>query len=181
MSRFVSAPILNNPDPDPSRKFIVEVDASEVGVGVILSQRSPSDNKVHPCTFFSNRLTPSERNYDIGNKELLAVKLALEEWRHWLEGAGVPFLVWTNHKNLEYITLHYIYAFSRRFYPKRLTIAFRLYIFISTCVPWESNPQPFAQLTQCSTTEPHRNTGVHPLRQKNKLSAGPLGSIILAF
>ncbi len=76
---------------------------SEVGVGAILSQRSPSDNKVHPCTFFSHRLTPSERNYDIGNKELLAVKLALEEWRHWLEGAGVPFLVWTDHKNLEYI------------------------------------------------------------------------------
>lgn len=61
------------------------------------------DNKVHPCAFFSHRLTPSERNYDIGNKELLAVKLALEEWRHWLEGAGVPFLVWTDHKNLEYI------------------------------------------------------------------------------
>ncbi len=52
----------------------------------------------------------------------------------------------------------YIYAFSRCFYPKRLTIAFRLYIFISTCVPWESNPQPFVQQTQCSTTEPHRNT-----------------------
>ncbi len=50
-----------------------------------------------------------------------------------------------------------IYAFSRHFYPKRLTIAFRLYIFFSICVPWESNPQPFAQLTQCSTTEPHRN------------------------
>ncbi len=32
--------------------------------------------------------------------------------------------------------------------------AFRLYIFISTCVPWESNPQRFALLTQCSTTEP---------------------------
>ncbi len=53
----------------------------------------------------------------------------------------------------------YMYAFSRRFYPKRLTIAFRLYIFFSMCVPWELNPQPFAQLTQCSTTEPHRNTG----------------------
>ncbi len=51
----------------------------------------------------------------------------------------------------------YIYALSRRFYPKRLTITFRLYIFISKCVPWESNPQPFALLTQCSTTEPHRN------------------------
>ncbi len=30
---------------------------------------------------------------------------------------------------------------------------------ISMCVPWESNPQPFTLLTQCSTTEPHRNTG----------------------
>ncbi len=29
---------------------------------------------------------------------------------------------------------------------------------ISMCVPWELNPQPFALLTQCSTTEPHRNT-----------------------
>ncbi len=55
-------------------------------------------------------------------------------------------------------TYIYIYAFSRCFYPKRLTIAFRLYIFVSMCVPWESNPQPFALLTQCSTTEPHRNT-----------------------
>ncbi len=34
--------------------------------------------------------------------------------------------------------------------------------FISMCVPWESNPQPFALLTQCSTTEPHRNTCVCP-------------------
>ncbi len=82
---------------------MVEVDASEVGVGAVLSQRATSDDKVHPCTFFSHRLSPAERNYDIGNRELLAVKLALEEWRHWLEGSGVPFVVWTDHKNLEYI------------------------------------------------------------------------------
>ncbi len=31
----------------------------------------------------------------------------------------------------------------------------------TSCVPWESNPQPFALLTQCSTTEPHRNTEVY--------------------
>ncbi|KAL0171008.1 hypothetical protein M9458_035604, partial [Cirrhinus mrigala] len=100
-SRFISAPILTTPD--SSRQFIVEVDASEVGVGAVLSQRSPSDERIHPCAFFSHRLTPTERNYDIGNRELLAVKLALEEWRHWLEGAGFPFIVWTDHKNLEYI------------------------------------------------------------------------------
>ncbi len=98
---FVSAPILRAPD--PTRQFVVEVDASEVGVGAVLSQRATSDDKVHPCAFFSHRLSPAERNYDIGNRELLAVKLALEEWRHWLEGSGVPFIVWTDHKNLEYI------------------------------------------------------------------------------
>lgn len=45
----------------------------------------------------------AEKNYDIGNRELLAVTMALEEWCHWLEGAEHPFTVWTNHKNLEYI------------------------------------------------------------------------------
>ncbi len=100
-SRFISAPVLCLPDPE--RQFIVDVDASEVGVGAVLSQRSPRDEKVHPCAFFSHRLSPAERNYDIGNRELLAVRLALGEWRHWLEGAARPFLVWTDHKNLEYI------------------------------------------------------------------------------
>ncbi len=100
-SRFVSAPVLLVPDPES--QFIVEVDASDVGVGAVLSQRSLCDGKVHPCAFFSRRLSPAERNYDIGNKELLAVRLALGEWRHWLEGAAQPFLVWTDHKNLEYI------------------------------------------------------------------------------
>ncbi|KAI3353355.1 hypothetical protein L3Q82_019890 [Scortum barcoo] len=38
-----------------------------------------------------------------GNRELLAVKMALEEWRHWLEGSTQPFVVWTDHKNLAYI------------------------------------------------------------------------------
>lgn len=36
----------------------------------------------------------------MGNRELLAVKVALGEWRHWLEGAELTFLVWTDHKNL---------------------------------------------------------------------------------
>ncbi len=58
-----------------------------------------------------------------------------------------------------------VYIFSRRLYPKRLTIAFRVYIFISMCVPWELNPQPFALLTQCSTTEPHRNTSSNKFRR----------------
>uniref|UniRef100_A0A9J8BP49 Reverse transcriptase/retrotransposon-derived protein RNase H-like domain-containing protein n=1 Tax=Cyprinus carpio carpio TaxID=630221 RepID=A0A9J8BP49_CYPCA len=49
-SRFVSAPILVAPD--PARQFVVEVDASEVGVGAVLSQRSATDDRIHPCAFF---------------------------------------------------------------------------------------------------------------------------------
>ncbi|KAI7808450.1 Pol polyprotein [Triplophysa rosa] len=100
-SRFVSAPVLCFPDPE--RQFIVEVDDSDVGIGAVLSQRSCGDEKVHPCAYYSHRLSPAERNYDIGNRELLAVRLALGEWRHWLEGAAQPFLVWTDHKKLEYV------------------------------------------------------------------------------
>ncbi len=51
----------------------------------------------------------------------------------------------------------YIYAFSRRFYPKRLTVHSGYTCFITMCVPWESNPQPSALLTQCSTTEPQEH------------------------
>ncbi len=77
--------------PDPESQFIVEVDASDVGVGAVLSQRSLCDGKVHPCAFFSRRLSPAERNYDIGNKELLAIRLALGEWRHSLEAPWTLF------------------------------------------------------------------------------------------
>ena len=82
---------------------MVEVDASNEGVGAVLSQRSERDGKMHPCVFLSRRLSRAERNYDVGNRELLEVKLTLEEWRHWLEGAEDPFIVWTDHKNLEFI------------------------------------------------------------------------------
>ena len=41
----------------------------------------------------------------MGNRELLAVKAALEEWRHWLEGANHPFIIWTDEKNLEWSVL----------------------------------------------------------------------------
>ena len=99
--RFTSAPVLLHPD--RKRQFVVEVDASDSGVGGVLSQRSADDQKLHPCAFFSRRFLPAERNYDVGNRELLAVVAALEEWRHWLEGAEHPFLIWTDHKNLTHL------------------------------------------------------------------------------
>lgn len=52
LKRFTSAPILTQPD--PSLQFIVEVDTSDSGVEAVLSQRSPKDQRVHPCAFFSD-------------------------------------------------------------------------------------------------------------------------------
>lgn len=67
LSLFTSAPILVHLD--PSCQFVVEVDASDIGIGTILSQQGPMDQKHHPCGFFSG-LTPSERNYDMDSQEL---------------------------------------------------------------------------------------------------------------
>lgn len=65
--------------PDPALAFKVEVDASEVGLGEVLLQGYGTPVKLHPCAFFSRKLTEAERNYDIGNRELLAIKAPLQE------------------------------------------------------------------------------------------------------
>lgn len=83
--------------------IVVEVDASSCGIGAMLSQRQPESKKRNPCAFFSRKLMPAERNYNVGNRELLSIKTALEEWRHWVEGAGHPFLVLTEHRYLAYL------------------------------------------------------------------------------
>lgn len=69
---FTTAPVLTQPD--TARQLTVEVD-SDVGVGVVLSQRSGMDQRLHPCAFFSRHF---ERNYDVGNHEFLALVLPLQ-------------------------------------------------------------------------------------------------------
>uniref|UniRef100_A0A3P8R7J1 Gypsy retrotransposon integrase-like protein 1 n=1 Tax=Astatotilapia calliptera TaxID=8154 RepID=A0A3P8R7J1_ASTCA len=135
---FTSTPILTHPD--SSKQFVVEVDASDAGVGAVLSQRSGPLNKLRPCAFFSRRLTPAERNYDIGDRELLAVKLALEEWRHWLEGTEQPFVIWTDHKNLLYLRT------AKRLNPRqaRWSLFFARFNFTLSYRPGSRNIKPDA-------------------------------------
>jgi hypothetical protein len=87
---------------DPSLAFIVEADASKAGIGAVLSQRSGTPLKLRPYAFFSKKLSP-ERNYDVEDRELLAIVGAMKAWRHWLEGAEHPFLILTDNSNLDYI------------------------------------------------------------------------------
>jgi len=61
-----------------------------------------SDEKWGPVAFISKSLSDIERNYEIHDKEMLAVVRCLEAWRHFLEGTVVKFEIWTDYKNLEY-------------------------------------------------------------------------------
>jgi hypothetical protein len=99
-AQITSAPILSSPD--NSSPFRIEADSSDFATGAVLSQQSSEDEKWHPVAFLSKSLSAVERNYEIHDKEMLAIIRAIEEWRHFLEGAEHPFEVWTDHKNLEY-------------------------------------------------------------------------------
>jgi len=66
-----AAPVLISPD--STRPFRIEADSSDFATGAILSQVSAEDEKWHPVTFLSKSLSPVERNYEIHNKEMLAI------------------------------------------------------------------------------------------------------------
>ena len=87
----------------PGLETVVETDASDAVIAGILSQRHP-DGLWHPVAFFSKKMTPAECNYEIYDKELLAIIRAFEEWRPELAGneTDEPTKVFTDHKNLEY-------------------------------------------------------------------------------
>jgi len=86
---------------DPTKPIRIETDASDLAVGACLCQEY--DKKWHPVAYYSRKLSPAEQNYDIHDKELLAIVAALEQWRVYAEGApGLDIL--TDHKNLLHFT-----------------------------------------------------------------------------
>ena len=82
---------------------MVETDASNGVVAGVLSQQDPQTGRWHPVAFFSKTMQPAELNYDIHDKEMLAVVLSLGEWRAELEGTQeTPFQIYSDHRALEY-------------------------------------------------------------------------------
>ena len=60
--------------------FRIEAESSDFATGAVLSQLSAEDEKWHPVAFLSKSLSEMERNYEIHDKEMLAIIRALEEW-----------------------------------------------------------------------------------------------------
>ena len=97
--RFTEELVLAVPDLD--KKMRMEVDASDYATERVLSMEC-EDGLWRPVVFLSKSLNETERNYEIHDKEMMAIIRGLEAWRHLLEGVQFKFEIWADHKNLEY-------------------------------------------------------------------------------
>jgi hypothetical protein len=99
---FMSVPVLARFDPNCD--IIVETDASDYVSAGVLSQYD-NDGILHPVAYFSKKHSPAECNYEIYDKELMAIVCTFEEWRPELQSVINPIYVLSDHKNLEYFTM----------------------------------------------------------------------------
>ena len=81
----------------------METDASDYGLTAILSIMT-KDNEIHPIAFHSRTFSAPELNYNIYDKELLAIFEAFKIWKHYLEGSASSINIVMDHKNLEYFS-----------------------------------------------------------------------------
>src|ERR1700761_9484522 len=97
--RICEDPVLIQPD--QKKPFEVEVDASNYAIGAVLMQKDDK-NVMHPVAFFSKTMNDAQRNYDVYNRELLALIEMFRHWRHYLHQATHKVRVHTDHANLLY-------------------------------------------------------------------------------
>lgn len=94
-------PVLAHPDFECDRPFILDCDASNVGVGAVLSQQQ-EDGAEKPIAYFSKTLSSAEKNYSVTRRELLAIVSAAKNFKYFL--IGRPFVIRTDHRALEWLT-----------------------------------------------------------------------------
>ena len=84
-----------------NKETTIKTDASDYTIGARMTQLGP-DDKSWPIAFYSRKMTPAKLNYNIHNKELLAIVSAFKHWRIYLKGAPKTIIVKTDHMNLMY-------------------------------------------------------------------------------
>ena len=99
--KFEEKPILITPD--LTKPFEIFADASNYVTEAVLTQRD--NNRVqHPCFFYSKPLSPVEKRYHTSEQEFLVIIRAIQEWRHYINGAPEETIIWTDHNNIIYWT-----------------------------------------------------------------------------
>ena len=91
---LTSSPVLVFPKFGPECEFILETDASYVGLGAVLSQQQ-EDGSVHPIAYASRSLDPHERNYGVTKLETLGLVWAVRYFHPYLLGHHT--VVYTDH------------------------------------------------------------------------------------
>ena len=129
---YTSTPILKHFD--PSLPIRLHTDSSGFALSGILSQSY--EDRWHPVAFWSRKCLPAECNYDIYDREMLAVVEAMKHWRHYLEGSREPVQVLTDHKNLE--TFMSSKVLNRR--QARWAEILANYDFVLVPIPGKTNP-----------------------------------------
>ncbi|KAG5729497.1 hypothetical protein E4T56_gene4641 [Termitomyces sp. T112] len=99
---FTSSPVLRHFN--PSLPIMLKCDASDYAIAGILSQLDSGGKDLHPVAFYIRSMIPAELNYNIYNKELLAIVKAFCQWRAYLEGSPHRIQVYSDHNNLQYFT-----------------------------------------------------------------------------
>jgi hypothetical protein len=93
-NQLVQAPVLAVPD--FSQQFVIETDASDLGIGAVLMQNQ------HPVAYLSKALGPRNQALSVYEKECMAILLAIEKWRSYLQHQ--PFVIKIDHRSLQHLT-----------------------------------------------------------------------------
>src|SRR5882724_4900274 len=99
---FTTALVLTHWIPDT--QITVETDASNYALAAVLSIMTPN-SELHPIAFHSQMFSAPELNYNVHDKDLLAIFEAFKRWRHYLKGSALLIDVVTNHQNLQYFSM----------------------------------------------------------------------------
>ena len=116
-SALITTPVLALPD--FTCQFVVETDACDAGIGAVLLQ------KEHPLAFVSKALGPRNRGLSTYEKEYMAILLAVDQWRSYLQHD--EFLIRTDHASLAHLTDQRLHTpWQHKVYTKLMGLQYKI-------------------------------------------------------
>lgn len=152
---LISAPVLAIPD--FSKQFHIQTDASEAGVGAVLLQDG------HPLSFISKALGPRTRGLSTYEKEYLAILVAIDHWRAYLQHS--EFIIFTDQRSLMHVTEQRLHTpWQMKLYTKLVGLQYRIIYKRGTSNmdvdALSRHPAPPAELNAISSSQPSWLTDV---------------------